>query len=248
MLSAVVLTKNSAKMIDSLLDDLAFADEQIVIDDESSDETVQRAKKKGALVFSRQLSDDFASQRNFGLAKAKGDWVFFVDSDERVNATLREEILQAIKKTDCDGFYLKRKDTLFGKILRYGETASVKLVRLGRRGRGEWVRSVHEVWNILGETGELQSPLLHAPHPTVSEFIVSVNTYTTLNAKYLYSAGKKTNLFEIICFPLGKFIQNYVFRLGFLDGTEGTILAILMSFHSFLTRSKLWLLQVKSEK
>lgn len=242
----MVLTKNSENTIDTLLDDLSFAGEVIIVDDQSTDKTVQKAKIKKARVFSRILGDDFASQRNFGLKQAKGDWVFFVDSDERVDATLREEILQMTKRTDCDGFYLKRKDVLFGKTLEHGETASVRLLRLGRRGRGEWVRSVHEVWNSTGETGELHSPLLHTPHTTASEFITSINRYTTLNAKQLYTEGRKTNVFEIICYPLGKFIQNYVFRLGFLDGTQGAILAIMMSFHSFLTRSKLWLLWAHS--
>ncbi len=107
---------------------------------------------------------------------------------------------------------------------------------------------MHEVWNIAGEVGVLETPLLHTPHPTVKEFISSTNRYTTLNAKYFHEHGVKTNIFEIIFFPLGKFIQNYIFRLGFLDGTQGAILAILMSFHSFLTRSKLWLLQANSEK
>lgn len=248
MLSAVVLTKNSEKTIEAFLDNLSFADERIVIDDESTDETVQKAKKKGATVFSHLLHDDFASQRNFGLQKAKGEWVLFVDSDERISVSLKKEILEAIKDTDTDGYYLKRMDMLFGKRLRYGETSNVRLLRLGRRGKGEWTRRVHEVWNIDGSVGELESAILHTPHPTVGEFITSINRYTTLNAKELYAEGRKTNVFEIICYPLGKFIQNYVFRLGFLDGAEGAILAIMMSFHSFLTRSKLWLLQAKSEK
>jgi glycosyltransferase involved in cell wall biosynthesis len=248
MISAVILTNNSGKTIEALLDDLAFADEIILVDDESVDETVQRARKRGAVVFSRPLGDDFSSQRNFGLKKAKGEWVLFVDSDERVESQLRKEILEAIKHADADGFYLRRTDELFGKILRHGETANVRLLRLGRKGKGEWKRTVHEIWEINGKTSELMHPLRHTPHPTAGEFISSLNKYSTLNACFFFASGVKTNLFEILFYPFGKFVLNYIFRLGFLDGTEGCILAIMMSFHSFLTRSKLWLLWFRSVK
>ncbi len=240
MISTIVLTKNEEKNIEACLKTLKWSDEVIVIDDHSQDRTVELAEKLGAKVFKRDLNQDFAGQRNFGLEKAKNKWVLFVDVDERVSSQLRAEIQRAIQK-DFSGFYLKRKDFLFGKELKHGETSRVRLLRLARRDAGKWQRRVDEVWEIIGKTGTLRNPLLHYSHPTMADFLKSVNFKSTLNAQVFYEEGKKTRFFDWLK-PLVKFFQNWVFRLGFLDGMPGFIMALMMSFHSFLVRSKLYLL------
>lgn len=243
MISAVVLTKNEDKNIEACLKTLKWCDEAIVVDDNSNDQTVELAKRLGAKIVSHSLNDDFASQRNFGLEKAENKWVLFVDADERVTPQLRAEIQRATE-TDFNGFYLKRTDFLFSKELKHGETARVKLLRLAQKGDGKWQRQVDETWEITGKTEVLKNPLLHYPHPTITSFLKSINYKSTLNAQVFYEEGKRTRLWDWLK-PKAKFFQNWILRLGFLDGMEGLIMALMMAFHSFLVRSKLYLLWKK---
>lgn len=249
MISAIVLTKNEEKNIEACLDSLSWCDERIVIDDYSEDKTVELAKKKGAKVFSHSLQNDFAEQRNFGLSKAKGDWILFVDADERVSSALWYEIMQHTNESleDFSGFYVRRLDTMWGKTLRYGETGNSKLLRLARKGAGVWEGKVHEVWKINGKTAMLQNHLDHYPHGTIKEFLQEINFYTDLRAQELFKKKTSVNWFLILAYPKAKFIQNYFFKRGFLDGTPGFVSAMLMSLHSFLVRGKLWLLWEKAK-
>lgn len=239
-ISAIVLTHNSSDTIRTLIERLRFADEVIVIDDNSTDDTVRLAKKSGASVINRAVAEDFSAQRNAGLARAKGPWVLFVDADEMVTKDLADEIRKAVERIDVNGFFLKRQDTMWGKVLRYGETDNVRLMRLGRKGKGLWARPVHEVWNITGVVGTLEHPLIHNPHPNVTEFLADINRYSTINANFLASQRVPVFWWHIVIYPVGKFVQNYVVRQGFRDGMPGMIMAMMMSFHSFLTRAKLW--------
>ncbi len=242
MISAVILTKDEEKNLQECLESVKWCDEVILIDDNSTDRTLEIAKKFGAKVFTHSLNNDFAAQRNFGLEKVMGEWVLFVDADERISPDLKKEIMETIKKNNVNGFYLKRQDFFGGRALKYGETANVRLLRLGRKGKGEWQREVHEVWDIKGNINELKNPLLHSPHQTLSDFIDHVNFHSTLHAQALKKEGVKPSLWRIIFYPKAKFIQNYIFRFGFLDGTQGIIVALMMSFHSFLANSKLYFL------
>lgn len=249
MISAVVLAKNEEENIGECLEILKWCDEIIVIDDESGDKTCEIAEKLQAKVFTRALNLDYAAQRNYGLQKAQGDWVLFVDADERVDEDLRAEIKEAVEDPNFSGYFVKRTDFIFGRWLNHGETADVRLLRLARKGTGEWVRPVHEVWKITGNVGYLETPLLHYPHPQVAEFLGKINLYTTLDAQEFYKQGsRRVGTASIIFYPVGKFLRNYFLKLGFLDGTAGFMMAMMMSFHSFLTRGKLWLLQKSRQR
>lgn len=242
-ISAVVLTKNEERNIEECLETLGFCDEVVVVDDNSTDKTRTIAKKLGAKVYQRDLNGDFAAQRNFGMEKASGKWVLFIDADERVTAELAEEIKQKIKVGEAMGFRVKRMDFIWGRELKHGETANLSFVRLGRRGAGKWKRRVHEYWDIKGRIGELKNPILHFPHPTIREFIHDINFMSTLHAKAKFEAGERSSLFKILFFPRAKFFKNWIMLGGFLDGAPGFLVALVMSFHSFLAWSKLWLLQ-----
>lgn len=261
MVSVIVLTHNNEETLERTLQSVSWCDEIVIVDDFSTDQTVEIVHKVCKVlplvtckIFQRKVHDNFAEQRNFGLNKAVGKWVLFVDSDEVVTPQLAQEVKQVVEipnlkfQIPINGYYLKRRDFLFGKWLRYGETGSVKLLRLAKKGAGEWVRPVHEIWDIKGQTETLQSPLLHFPHPNVAQFLADINHYSTLNAQYLYKTNTPSHTWQILVYPKAKFLLNYVIRLGFLDGIQGLILSLLMSFHSFLTRGKLWLLRHKQKK
>jgi glycosyltransferase involved in cell wall biosynthesis len=248
MISAIVLSHNDEKTISRTLSSLAWCDELIVIDDCSHDKTIEIVKQYKTLVYTKELSGDFARQRNFGISKAKGDWIFFVDSDEVVSEKLQKEIRQAVTHTDVSGYMVMRLDTLFGKTLKHGETGNNRFLRLAKKGCGEWKRSVHETWDIQGIVKTLKEPLYHFPHPDVAQFLDEINTYSTLHAKVLYEKGVHAKNWQIVIYPCSKFILNYILRLGFLDGMAGMIVAMMMSFHSFLARSKLYLLLKKAHE
>ena len=244
-LSAIVLTHNEEKNIKGCLKCLGFCDEIIVIDDNSSDKTAILAKTAGARVYERSLNSNFSAQRNYGLSKTQSKWVLFVDADERISDSLRNEIIQIINDPLINymGFYVKRTDYLWGKELKHGETANISLVRLARRKAGKWTRRVHETWEINGRTRELKNSLSHYPHPTLTSFVNSINTMSVLHAQANLEEGKKSTLIKIIVWPIGKFLSNYLLKRGFIDGVRGLMVALVMSFHSYLAWSKLWLLQ-----
>lgn len=246
-LTAAVLTKNEESNISDCIRSIKFCDEIIIIDDNSDDKTVEIAEKLGAKVFKRRLNENYADQRNFALQKAKGKWVLFVDADERVPKSLADEIIQLVSNplTKYSGFYIERKDILWGKKLKHGETGNIKLRRLAKKGSGKWKRRVHEYWDIKGMTYMLKNAFEHYPHQTLNDFVGNLNRRTDLHAKANYEERKRSNIIKIIVWPTGHFINNFILKKGFLDGIEGTVVALMMSFHSYLAWSKLWLMQKK---
>ncbi len=247
MITAVVLTKNEERNIVDCLDTLKWCDEIIVIDDSSEDNTAELAKREKVRVYEKSLDDNFSNQRNFALDKANGDWVLFVDADERVTDGLRYEIQTMISDplNIYNGFELKRTDIIWGKHLGHGETANVSFLRLAKKDAGRWQGLVHERWNIKGKIGKLNNPLQHFPHPTIAEFLKEINLYTDIRSKELYEKKVRASFFSVIAYPKAKFILNFFIRRGFQDGLEGFIFALMMSFHSFLVRGKLWMLWQK---
>lgn len=255
MISTVVLTHNSEKTLGNTLGSLSFSDEIIVVDDDSTDKTLQIARTYKAVVFKRSLNDDFAAQRNYGLEKAKGpastsrqrggDWVLFIDADEVVPPELAREIetVTLASKNRISGYFISRQDYFGGRGLKHGETSHVLLLRLAKKHAGVWIEPVHEIWQVRGETGILKNTIHHLPHSDVAQFLSKINRYSSIRAKFLYAQGKRSSLWEITLYPTAKFFVNYVVKLGFLDGMQGLIMAIMMSFHSFLVRAKLWTLE-----
>lgn len=249
MITTVVLTKNEERNILNCLKSLKWCEEIIVIDDNSQDRTIElinSLRNKKIYIFKNSLNDDFSRQRNFGLSKAKKEWVLFVDADERVSKSLKNEIIDLTTQSDrikqLNGYFIKRIDFMWGKELKYGETGDIKLLRLAKRDSGKWERKVHEKWKVKGATGELKNPMLHYPHQTISEFLRKINFYAELRSRELYEENTRVHYLSIISYPLGKFVMNYFIKGGFKDGVKGAIIAILMSLHSFLVRAKLWLL------
>lgn len=252
ILTSVVLTRNEEKNIVGCLESIKWSNEIIVIDDNSEDRTVENAQKFGANVFKHSLDDDFSRQRNFGLSKAKGNWLLFVDADERVSDELKNEIIDLTTQSDrirqLNAYFIKRTDFMWGKELKHGETGNIKLLRLAKKGCGKWKGKVHEKWLVRGKVGQLKNPLYHYPHQSMTEFLKKISYYTDLRVKELCEKKVKAQWWSIILYPKAKFIVNYFIKRGFLDGISGLIHALMMSFHSFLVRGKLWIWKGKEEK
>jgi glycosyltransferase involved in cell wall biosynthesis len=231
MITAIVLTKNSENTLVKCINSLLFCSEIIIIDDYSSDTTLSilekyKKKYKKLRIIRRNLNKDFSAQRNFGISKAKNSWILFIDSDEIVSPDLQKEIL--------------------GKKLKFGETAHNKFLRLAIKKKSKWERKVHELWKVKGTVKELKNPIIHNPDQDLKSFIDKINYYSDIVAQYRIEQGIEINFWQILFYPIAKFIKNYVIYLGFLDGTHGFVLAVLMSFHSYLDKSKQWLNKQKN--
>ena len=225
MLSAIILTNKQPDDFQPTIKSVAFADEVILVRDQPR---------------FHPLKGDFAAQRNYGLSKAKGDWVLIVDDDEIISAALAQEINLAIGNPKYTGYYLKRLDRYFGQTLRHGETGNIKIIRLARKDAGRFIRPVHEVWQVKGPVGELTNPIFHNRRELVTPFIDRIALYGPLDAKELVKEGKPFSVFRLLANPLVKFIYNYQIKLGFLDGYLGLFQAYLMSVQSISVRVFQW--------
>jgi glycosyltransferase involved in cell wall biosynthesis len=242
-LSAVVLTKNEESNLERCLRSLSFCDEIITIDDNSEDRTQEIAQKYKTTIVTRPLNNNFSEQRNFGMEHTSGDWILFVDADEEVSTELAEEIKKILTDTTYSVFSIRRRDFWWGRELCYGETMKVRnngLIRLVKRGSGLWKGEVHEEFKSNQPSQRLHAFLNHFPHPSIKEFLKDINFYSSLRAQELFKKNKTTSSFEIIMYPLGKFLLTYFLKRGFLDGPAGFAYAFFMSFHSFLVRAKLY--------
>jgi glycosyltransferase involved in cell wall biosynthesis len=246
-ISLILLTKNESKNLEKNFEWLKSCKaikEIIVVDDNSTDNTVEIAKKlssknRKVQVFNRGLENDFASQRNFAVSKAKYNWIFWLDADEKPGKKLTR-FLNHFDTHQYKNYSFKRQDIFLKHTLKYGETAYLKFVRLFNKNYGHFTGQVHEIWESDENTKDTKLIIYHYSHQTIKAFIQKINFYTDIRSQEQFSQKVSTNMFQIIFFPIGKFIQNYFFRLGFLDGTPGIIMALCMSFHVFLNKAKLW--------
>lgn len=246
MLEIVVLAKNASENLKKSLPYLKFADSLLVIDDYSTDDSAKIAVKFGARVIKRHLAGDFARARNFALSHTKADWVLFVDPDEIIPPKLQTEIKQIVSDNRRGSYYLRRLDFFKSLPLHHGDTGNTYLLRLQSRPFTPWTGMVHEIWTPTTPSYQLKNIFFHYPHPSIYSFLHKLNNYSEIRSAELYTLGHSTNLFEIIFYPIFKFIYLYLFKLGILDGNIGFIHAMLMSFYTFLVRGKLYLLQKQS--
>lgn len=235
MVTSIVLNHLPLKHIKPTLDSLDFSDQIILLQDKNYPLKSSRLPAR-VKIYHRPLGTDFASQRNFALDKAKGDWVLFVDSDEVVPASLAQEIKRSINRGGFDAFLLPRQDIFYSQRLRYGETGQIKLLRLAKRSAGRFHRSVHENWHIQGRVGELTEPLLHYKKDLTTGFIDRLRLYSPIDAHSLDQESKPFSIFRLFLNPPAKFFLNYIVRRGYFDGLLGLFHAYLMSVQSFTVR------------
>ena len=237
-LSIVILNHLPVKLLQPTLKSASFAAEIIIIQDTNSKHSPPKSTKN-IKVFSKPLHS-FATQRNFALKKASQPWVLFLDSDEVVSKKLQGQIIQAIETSKYQGYYLNRQDIFFSQALKYGETGSIKLLRLAKKAAGKFTRSVHETWQIQGRVGELEAPLMHYKDNLTTSFISKITSYGLLDSQELVSENKPFSYFKLLFFPLAKFIQNYLFKRGLQDGILGLFHAYLMRLQSLSVRVFQW--------
>lgn len=246
-LSLLLLTHNSSLNLKKLwtwLDQCPKINEIVAVDDNSTDDTVKilktlESKNRKIVIQSRGLANNFSEQRSFGLKFASNDWIFWLDSDELLSPELIR-FLNNFEPQLNSAYSLPRLDYFLGCQLKHGETASLKFTRIFNKSHGKFLGTVHETWQTGDKIIPINYPIFHYSHSSFYSLMEKINFYSDIRANELYRQKIHTNLFQIIFYPLGKFLFNYIVRLGFLDSTPGIIMALSMSFHSFLVRAKLW--------
>lgn len=243
MLSCVILTKNEEKKIRQCIQSVLFANEILIIDDYSIDKTPKIAQKFTSHIYHYPVSKDFSKARNFGVSKCKYDWILMIDADETLDKTLQKQIQHVVQKNIGSSYFLKRKDIFHNKKLKWGEVRTLYtrgIIRLFKKSSGQFEGQVHEEFKPLKKPHTLNGYILHHPHSSIEDFLKSINSYSTSRADELYNKKIKPKSYEIIFYPIIKFIYTYFIKLGILDGWEGFVYSFMMSFHSFLVKAKLY--------
>lgn len=248
MLSVVIIAKNEQDTIGRAIDSVSWADEILVVDNNSTDKTVLHARHRQAHVIRDNTPNDFAHLRNTGLNHAKSEWVFFLDADEWVSPQLAQslQMVTAYKTTTYNCYSISRQDVFWGHALSYGETLMARtrgMLRLVKKEPGTtWKGAVHEQLYVPTMCrAHLDGMLMHAPHQTIASFLGHINHYSSIRAGELAKDARAVGtLFylQLFLYPPLKFMYSYVLLLGFLDGAAGFVYSFMMSFHSFLVRAK----------
>ena len=241
-LAAVILTKNEAKQIRECIATLGFADQVVVSDSFSEDDTVQLAEAAGAIVQQRPF-DNFAGQRNAALEAVAAEWVFFVDADERVTPALAEEVRRVIVEEPEVGWWAPRHNYIAGQRVRHGGFYPDYQLRLLRRccARYDPGRPVHEVVILDGPAGQLQNELIHYNYDNWAQFHVKQRRYARLEAQALRQRGVKPWPHKFISQWLRESWRRYITLQGYRDGWLGLKLAVLLGFYyGFMPHWYLW--------
>ena len=239
--SIVVITLDEEDHLRRCLESVAWADEIVVVDAESHDKTVQIARDFTDRVISRPWAG-FATQKNFAVEQATGDWVLSLDADEEASPDLHQEIAAAIADPQArDAYAIRRRNVFLGRWMRYGGLYPDWQVRLFRRGCGRFVeRAVHESVSVNGTRGRLRGHLVHRSYTGVSDFCDRANRYSSLAADESTRQGGRVGARALVLRPLGRFLSMYVLQRGFLDGRRGLLLAALYAYYVFMRTAKVW--------
>ena len=240
-LSVIIISKNEEVNIAECLESIKWAHEIIIVDAESSDNTVKIAKNFTKKVFVHPWQG-FVETKNYALSKTSYDWVLWLDADERVTDELRDEIIQTLATSPYESaFDVARRAFFLGKWIRFCGWYPQRVVRLFNKNRANFSPvSVHEGLDVNGAIGFLKNDLLHFTDPNIFHYMEKLNRYTTLASRDLHYKGRNFYLFGTIFRAEWQFFKMYIMRLGFLDGTHGLLLSLLSSYYVFTKYMKLW--------
>lgn len=236
-LSAIIITKNEEHDIEACLKSLnGVADEIILVDDFSTDNTVNIAKRFGAKIFQRKWNG-FSEQKQFALSEASGEWVINIDADERLTPALRDEIKILLDQKDTvipNGFYIPFNVYFLGERLRFSNTQGEKHLRLFRKTSASYGASkVHEGIKVTPPHGTLKNRVEHYSYATISEYLQKCDLYTGLLAQKKRGEGKHFHFYHHLVLPW-ELLRRYVFKLGFLDGSVGFTYSALSAYYVWL--------------
>ena len=239
-LSVAIITLNEEKNLERTLKSVQdFADEIVIVDSGSTDRTEEIAKKFGAkFVYQKWLG--YGPQRNMAIDLSSSDWVLNIDADEEISEELARKI-KAIKGNSRAKVYkINFMSVCFGKKIKHGGWSNSYRIRLFKKDAGRFnENAVHEEFITKEEVSKLNEYIYHHSYSDLADYLRKFNKYTTLGAVEYHYKNKKAGIISIVLSPLYKFIRMYIFRLGFLDGIEGFLLAILSALYTMVKYYKL---------
>jgi glycosyltransferase involved in cell wall biosynthesis len=240
-LTVTVITRDEAANIAACLASVAWADELLVVDSGSTDETVAIARRHSARVEARPWPG-YSAQRNDAASLASHDWILSVDADERIPPELAAEIQALLASEPARrGYRMPRVTWYLGRWIRGTDWYPDYQLRLYDRRAGRWTeRRVHESLALDGDAGLLRHELQHFPYRDISHHLATIDRYTTLAAEQSAGEGPGVSLARIIVHPPFAFLRNYVLRRGFTQGAAGLLVSVLNSYYVFLKMAKAW--------
>ena len=238
--SVIIAAKDEADEIAECVASVSWAAEVIVVENDSTDDTVALARAAGATVFSHPFTT-IGQQRNAAIARARHDWILVVDADERGTAPLGDEVARVTAAPDAAGVYrVRRRNFFLGREIRHGGWERDRPVRLFRSRHRYDERPVHEHVITDGPVGELAEPLLHYPYASLGEYFAKLDRYSRWWAEQSHARGRRTSAWTIAFRPPARFFSMYVLRAGFLDGAAGVIVAVLAAMSVAAKYARLW--------
>lgn len=244
MISVVIISKNEQDRIKMCLESVKWADEILVLDNGSEDKTVEIAKKYTDKIVEFR-NEDYATFRNKGFEETSGEWVLFVDPDERVLSTLKDEIYQLIKTDEYSAYAISRKNIIFGKEVCYGTFWPDWVIRLLKRSEFEtWVGKIHEYPKFKGKLGYTKNSLLHLTHRNLDQIVLKSLEWSKIDAKLRMEAGhpNMSGWRFLRIFTTEIWNQGFL-KGGFFNGTIGIMDSILQAFSLYMSFVRLWQLQ-----
>jgi (heptosyl)LPS beta-1,4-glucosyltransferase len=243
-LSVTIITKNEAAQIAGAIDSVAWADEIVVVDSESTDDTVGIAARASARVVSRPWPG-YVAQKNFAASIAANDWILSLDADERVPPALAQEIQARLAANPGQPAYRMPRVTFhLGRWIRTTDWYPDHQLRLYDRRAAEWTGGyVHEGLTVRGTVGDLTGELQHFAFTGIADHLETIDRYTTYAARQMYESGRRCGALQLVGHAPLAFVRNYLLRGGVRDGIPGLIVSTLNSYYVFLKFAKLWELQ-----
>lgn len=242
--SVIIITKNEAQNISECLESVKWADEIIVVDSGSEDETISIAKRFTHKVLINEWKG-FAQQKSFAMNQATNEWILSIDADERITDSLKSEILNS-DLSRYDGYKIKRDNFFLGKLIRGCGWGNDYQLRLFRKSKTKITnRLVHEGFEVEGKIGQLKNSMLHFSYRNFSDAITKINHYSTLEAIEKQNR-KKVNAFTIVLTPVIAFLQHFFLRKGFIDGIYGLFVSMMHAITKLQVQLKIW--ELKNRK
>lgn len=245
--TAVIAAHNESANIEACIATLDWAREVIVVENDSSDDTVARARSAGATVMSPAFTTIGASFNN-GIERAKTEWIYIIAADERCTPELAEEIREVLAtRPRYTAFRVRRRNFFLGKEIRHGGWGADRTVRLFRREIRFNANQVHENVDVVGETGDLRQTFLHYTYPTLDHYFEKFDRYSKSWAQQNHAKGRRGSATAIFFKPPAKFITMYFLKGGFLDGVRGLVLASLAAASVTAKYARLWALSHRGD-
>ena len=247
-LSVIIITRNESANIADCINSVSFADEIIVVDSNSDDDTPKIVHELGARLIQTSNWPGFGPQKNYALSFATAEWILSIDADERVPHQLKEEIISLINSPSLiETYYIPRLSSFLGHFIHHGGWYPDYVLRLFKKNSGSFSNSmVHEKYiPTAQETGRLQNHIIHYSYATDTDYLRKLEHYSTAGALTAYENNKKSSLLITISHAAWAFIKSYIVRLGFLDGRGGLLVAISSAESTYHKYLKLMMLHEK---